>query len=149
MCPNPGTEHSGVPFRTKAFSYQGQTFLFHLGVSQFSEVSCHVWYFCLFVVQCEQRSPFSKVQSWHLVPGKCMIFLVCSWQLHKEVSHALSCQELFASLKEYQSEGYRAAFPESCSDSALPQSPWFQSSTKHLQPASPHLMCMKSMGVAV
>lgn len=42
MCPNPGTEHSGVSFRMKAFSYQGQTFLFHLGVSQFSEVSCHV-----------------------------------------------------------------------------------------------------------
>lgn len=104
----------------------------------------------LFVWNSERTAQtFLKSAIMAFVPGKCMAFLVCLWQLHKEVSHALSCQELLTSLEEYQSEGYRASLPESLSHSALPQTAWFQSSMERLQPASPHLMHMESRGVKV
>lgn len=83
------------------------------------------------------------------VPGRCMAFLARLWQPHKEASHALCCQELLISLEECQSEGLRAAFPESLSHSALPQTTWFQSSTKCLQPVSPHSMCRELVRVNV
>lgn len=45
----------------------------------------------------------------------------------KEVSYALSCQELLTSLEEYQNEGYRAVFPESLLLLALLRTIRFQS----------------------
>lgn len=67
MCPNPGTEHSGVSFRMKAFSYQGQTFLFHLGVSQ------SLRFPAMFVCSSAQT-----VQP--LLKSAVMVF--CTWQMH-------------------------------------------------------------------
>lgn len=81
----------------------------------------------LFVSNPERRAQsFLKGTVVAFVPGEGMAFWVCSWQLHKEVSYALSCQELLTSLEEYQNEGYRAVFPESLLQLALPRTIRFQ-----------------------